>query len=129
MTCEQQVNVLKEEDSYKFMNATVRSFNGSKYISLGEKSEIQKVKDIGDVVDKSVFDGNGELKVFRAEIVTVINVEMYSSCRNCNAKVSEASGGIAMCSKCHSKMKLAKCGKKGVARVILEDEDTQSNYF
>lgn len=59
------MNVLKEEDSYKFLNATVRSFNGSKYISLGEKSEIQKIKDIGDVLDKSVFDGSGELKVFK----------------------------------------------------------------
>lgn len=112
-----------EEDSYKFLNVTVRSFNGSKYISLGEKSEIQKVKDIGDVVDKSVYDGSGEVKVFKAEIVAVISVEMYSSCRNCNAKVLEVSKGIAVCSKCNSKMKLDKCGTKSIACVILEDED------
>ena len=123
VTWEQQVNVLKEEESYRFFNATVRSFNGAEYISLGEKSEVEKIKDIGDVVDKSVFDGSGELKVFKAEIVAVISVEMYSSCRNCNAKVLEGSGGIAMCSKCNSKMKLAKCGKKGIACVILKDED------
>lgn len=51
----------------------------------------------------------------------------YSSCRNCNAKVLEGSGGIAMCSKCNSKIKLAKCGKKGIARVILEDEDNNEH--
>lgn len=92
------MNSLKEE-LYKFLNATARSFNGSKYISLGEKSETQKMKDIGDVVDKSVFDGSGELKVVKAEIVMVVSVEMFSSCRNCNAKELEGSGGIVMCSK------------------------------
>ena len=74
-----------------------------------------------------MFDGSRELKVFKAQIVTVISVKIYGSCRNCNSKVLEGSGGIAMCSKCNSKIKLAKCGKKGIGRVILEDEDNNEH--
>ena len=35
---QEQVNKLKEDCSYKFINVTVRSFNGTKYISVGEKN-------------------------------------------------------------------------------------------
>ena len=123
---QEQVNMLKEEHSYKLVNVTVRSFNGAKYVSVGEKSEIQEMGDIGGVVEKDTFDGNGKLKMFEGEIVTVMSVEMYSSCRNCNAKV-ESSEGIAVCGKCNSKMKALKCAKKGVARVIVEDTAKQEH--
>ena len=39
---QEQVNMLKEEHSYKLANVTVRSFNGAKYVSVGEKSESRK---------------------------------------------------------------------------------------
>lgn len=120
VTWQEEVNVLKEEHSYKLMNVTVRSFNGAKYVSVGEKSEIQEIGNIGGVVEKDTFDGSGKLKVFQGEIVTVTSVEMYTSCRNCNAKV-ESSEGIIVCAKCNSKMKASKCAKKGVAHVIVED--------
>ena len=119
---QQQVDMLREEHSYKLLNVTIRSFNGGKYISLGERSEIQEIEDVGYVVDESVFNETGQLKVFNAEIVAVINSETYISCKNCNAKVLESSGNIAVCGKCSTKMKLSKCGKKSVTRVILEDE-------
>ena len=51
---------------------------------------------------------------------------MYSSCRNCNAKV-ESSEGIVVCEKCDSKMKALKCAKKGVACVIVEDTAKQEH--
>lgn len=123
---QEQVNMLKEEHSYKLVNVTVRSFNGAKYVSVSEKSEIQEMDDIGGVVEKDTFDGNGKLKMFEGEIVTVMSVEMYSSCRNCNAKV-ESSKGIVVCGKCNSKMKALKCAKKGVARVIVEDTAQQEH--
>ena len=109
---QQQVDVLREECSYKLLNVTVRSFNGAKYISLGESSEIQEIENIGDVVVESTFTGFGELKVVKGEIVAVISSETYTSCKNCNAKVLESSRNIVECGKCNTKMKVSKCGKK-----------------
>ena len=121
MLWQQQVDVLREECSYKLSNVTVRSFNGAKtvrsfngakYISLGESSEIQEIENIGDVVVESTFTGFGELKVVKGEIVAVISSETYTSCKNCNAKVLESSRNIVECGKCNTKMKVSKCGKK-----------------
>ena len=117
---EEKVNVLKEGTSYKLVNVTVRSFNGARYISLGNKTEIQIIDELGDVVEGDVFDGSGQVKVFKGEIAAVISVEMYTSCRNCSAKV-ECNEDIVACSKCYTKMKASKCGKKSVARAIVED--------
>ena len=47
---ENHFNALKEDSSYKIVSATVRSFNGVKYVSLGEKSTIEQLGDIGDVI-------------------------------------------------------------------------------
>jgi len=40
-------------------------------------------------VEGDTYDGSGKLKVFKGEIVAVTNLEVYSSCRNCIAKVVE----------------------------------------
>lgn len=119
---QQQVDTLREASSYKLVNATVRSFNGAKYISLGECSEIHEIENIGDVVDESIFTGSGDLKAVNGEIVAVISSETYTSCKSCNAKVLESSGNIVECAKCNTKMKVSKCRKNIVSRVILEDE-------
>ena len=126
ITWQEQVNTLKEEYSYKLINVTIRSFSGAKYISLGQKSEVQQISDIGGVVEKDAFDGSGKLKMFEGEIVAVTNVEEYTSCRNCNAKV-ESSQAIVVCGKCNSKMKVSKCAKKAVAHVIVEDTEKQEH--
>ena len=119
---QQQVGLLQEQNSYKLLNVTVRSFNGAKYISLGEHSEIKHIDDIGDTTDESVFAGSGNLKVITADLVTIISTESYASCRNCNAKVTDCNSAVVICGKCNAKMKSSKCAKKTFARVILEDD-------
>ena len=58
----------------------------------------------------------------KAEIIAVIKIDSYSSCRNCNGKVVQVQG-MGECSKCGTKMKKGKCKNKNVARVILEDDE------
>ena len=82
-------------------------------------------------MEKDTFDGNGKLKMFEGEIVTVMSVEMYSSCRNCNAKV-ESSEGIVVCGKRNSKMKILKCAKKVLHMLLwrtLQNKNTNSLYL
>lgn len=44
-----------------------------KYLSLGERSLVQDVEDIGYVADELPFDGNGGITVLKAEIIAVMS--------------------------------------------------------
>ena len=48
---EKDINKLKEDNSYRLINVTICTFNGRVYLSLSEKSRIEEIADIGDVVD------------------------------------------------------------------------------
>lgn len=120
---EENIRKVKEGHSYNIMNVTIRSFNGSKYLSIAERSVIKVVDDIGYVIDEPTFDGIGGIIKINAEVVAVLNVETYISCRICNGKVTEVHNGVGECSKCNSKMKMKKCKDKSVARVILEERE------
>lgn len=85
---ENHLDALKENRSYKIICATIRSFNGAKYISVGEGSTVEVKDDIGYVVEESIDGGSGDVKVVKAEIVAVISCESYSSCKNCDGKRS-----------------------------------------
>ena len=86
---EAHTDQLKEGNSYKFENVTIRSYNGSKYLSAGEKAVISSVEDIGYIVDDLCCDKTGRIMVVKAEIVEVTSIDSYKSCRNCNGKVAE----------------------------------------
>ena len=63
---EQHIDEVEEGNCYNIANATVRSFNGSKYVSVGEKSIIKAIENIGDVVDDQLgfAETGGMLYVF-----------------------------------------------------------------
>ena len=60
---EQYLHQLKEDGSYKIFKATVRSFNGAKYLLLSDKAVITTVGDMGNVIDESTYDGRGDINV------------------------------------------------------------------
>jgi len=63
---EKQLGTLEEGKSYKISSASVTSFNDAKYISVGERSNIEVKDDIGNVVGgELVFDESGDAKVVR----------------------------------------------------------------
>ena len=101
------------DSSYNIMNAIVQSFNGSKYLSLSERSLLQDVKDIGYVTDELPLDEDGGIAVIKVEVVAVIKIEGYASCRNCNGKVVQVQG-MGECNKCGTKMKIEKSKNKSV---------------
>ena len=125
---ESHIELLQENNSYCITNATVRSFNGEKYVSIGQQCEITMIQDIGQVIDSENPEGSsGRAKVIKAEIVTVITIDIYKSCSNCFAKVPPTESLLVVCQKCNAKMKLAKmklakCPHQSVANVILEDD-------
>jgi len=61
---EKQIPLVEDRKSYKLNNVTVRSFNGTKHISLGENSLVEEIEDIGEVADDvNPEDGTGRAKV------------------------------------------------------------------
>ena len=96
---EENLNMLKEDSSYKIFNGTVRSFNGAKYLSLGERAIIKSIDDIGDTVDELIFDQSGGISIVEGEIIAVLKIEVYLACRCCSSKVMEV-GDIVQCTKC-----------------------------
>ena len=125
---EDHLDVLKENSSYKITCATVKSFNGAKYILVGERSTIEAKDDIGYVVEESVDGGSGDVKVVKAEIIAVISCETYSSCKNCDGKIIQISKVLGRCGKCNTKLKMSKCNSKKVGRIIIEDSDDGTEY-
>ena len=119
---EKDVGTLREEQSYKFTNVTIRTFNGVKYLSLSENAKIITVDDIGEVVDDDVEEG----KVVKGEIIGVLTCDEYVSCRACKAKVLPISEIVGECSKCNMKAKLQKCDLNTVARIQIEDENSKT---
>lgn len=119
---ESAVGTVKEDQTYKFMNVTIRSFNGAKFISLSPQSTIEEVADIGEVVDDDVEEGGGGIKVVKGEVVGVVSCERYVSCMECKAKVVDVTATIGACTKCGMKMKLSRCPQRLVARLRIEDE-------
>ena len=123
---EAHIELLQEDKTYCISNASLRSFNGEKYISIGQNSKVMQIEDIGEVVSDNevpIPNPTGSAKVVKAEVVTVVMIDSYKSCHNCNAKVSpQPNAVLATCDKCNSKMKIAKCADQSVANVILEDE-------
>ena len=121
---EDQIKLLQENKSYELSKVTVRSFNGAKYLSVGEGCGINQIEDVGDVIDdESAESGSGGAKVVKGDIVAVVSLDLYKGCRNCNAKVANTSTVFGVCTKCNTKMKLTRCANQSVANVILEDLD------
>ena len=124
---EKQIALVEDGKSYKLNNVTVRSFNGTKYISLGENSLVEEIEDIGEVADDvNPEDGTGRAKVVKGDIVGILgNVDTYKSCRSCNGKIIDTKAPIGVCSKCNSKMKVARCSDHTVVNAMLVDENNK----
>ena len=97
----------------------MREYAGTKYISI---SSISEISDIGDTVDDNSDD---ELPVGRecieGEITAVLNVNQYSSCINCKAKVNNINEVIGECTKCGATLKMSKCPNTNTVRFVVED--------
>ena len=91
------VGSLLEGKSYKFSGAVVRTYRGSKYLSLPR-----------DSFDSEVIDDIGDVHLDEVTVVGVKYFDSYSACYSCNAKVI-ASGDVAECTRCGVVQKLQKC--------------------
>ena len=110
--------VVQMSKSYRIIGATVKFYNGEKYLSTTENSEITEIDDLKEVNENTIDVRKNEY--FTAEIVGVISYKGFSSCISCASKVLDCCNGIGECSKCGLKVRMDKCKKSAAAKVIIE---------
>ena len=103
--------------SYYIKNVTVKSYQGQKYFSTTDETELVEIADIGEVCDK-VDDGKVK---FVGEIVGIVSFTQFLGCVVCGSKVNEVNKVIGKCSKCELKQKMDRCKSNKAARVMVED--------
>ena len=124
---EPHIELLQQDSTYTITNAVLKSFNGQKHVSIGQNCQITQIDDMQEVIDNEVTaPGTGQAKVFK-DVANVVSIDTYKHCLNCNAKVllTDSDAVIAICSKCSSTMKVAKCATHNVASVMLQDDQNK----
>ena len=59
----------------ELINVTVRSINGSKYISIGQDSKVVCIEDIEETTDDITIEDSGHAKVRKREIIAVTGID------------------------------------------------------
>ena len=117
---ETDVEKLVQGQSYKIEGVSVRIFKDTKYLSVGANCTFSEVADIGEVKDPSDDEDNAACYDVVGEIDTVLSLEQYYRCKSCRSKLQQ-DGVFAMCPKCNSLAKTAKCTMVSTTRVIIGD--------
>ena len=65
-------------------------FNGAEYLLIGQESTVMTVEYIGEVLDDvNPQDSSESANVIKGITIAVTGIDMYRSCLNCSAKVTE----------------------------------------
>ena len=115
-----------EGDCYKLRGLSVRCFDDKNFLSVGKSCEVESIDDIGDVVEEESGDAAscGVVgRVVEGEIDGVISCKEYACCIGCKGKVESDNGVVGECVKCGMLVKMVKCGKSLVVKVVLGGRD------
>ncbi len=113
---------LKEGESYRLEKFRVREYGSIKYLSMSEDACIEKLDDIGEVVN---CDGTDEIvegnEVIEGEIIAVLDITEYDSCLICQGKVQRSNSISGECTKCKANIKMSRLKKSSSVRFMVED--------
>ena len=119
---ENDVDCLKEKQSYKWAGIGVRWFQGVNFLSVVDGCVISEADNIGETAD--IEEGGPEQgtvtrKVIEGEIDAVMYCEEYDGCVGCSAKVQCSDEFAVECTKRGIVMKRSKCSKHLTARLSV----------
>lgn len=135
---EEDVGCMDKGMSYKVDEAVVKCFDGIEYLSVGKLSAIEKIDDIGEVMEADEEEEENELClsastrrgcVVEGEINGVLTCGEYHSCISCKSKVKELNDIIGECSRYKMVMKIAKCSSGSMAKVLIGDKEEPATMF
>ena len=123
---EQDVGRLQEGSCYKLIGASVCSFCGVTYLSMGGDCTIETVDEISNVaeVEEGELEESGVVrKIVEGEIVGIKSSDEYIGCFSCNAKVKTESNVLGECTKCGLLVKMEKSKRLMTAQVTVSGND------
>ena len=110
-----QIDKITDKFTYKICNVRVRTFQGSKCLSLNPWSVITSAVPILSVSD-TLFQEENVKQFLEAENVDCIgNFSIFNPCKNCNKKLQPLQGKLQQCSFCGAKQ-------------IIKNEKERENY-
>lgn len=111
---------------YKLIGVLVRCFNDINYLSVSANSEIEKIDDIGEVVEVENTDVDRPVgcRVIEGSVVGVRCIS-YDGCGVCKVKVESTDGVFGECHKCKMLVKMTNCEKLFTATVRINDNNGQ----
>ncbi len=113
---------LKWTSRTRLTAANVRAYLGRKYLSVDEKTTIDKIEQPDDVAEYESGDEGSAGLIIDGEIVAVLSFSKYSSCINCGTKV-QCEAVVVECGSCGTKMKSPRRKKTQMARVVVQSDD------
>ena len=93
-----------------------------KYLTIPKGgARIDIIEDIGQVCDDDLPPDN-TITLEDAEVIGIQNLQAYTSCLACSAKLGDAEldGNMRKCSKCEMIQPIARCKRKVSARLFIE---------
>lgn len=124
------VNKLVIGESYRCDKLTVRSFDGSKFLTppksgwTFERCDNVEVRD-EDVMDPEDCDENEV--ILNTYVAGVMHVEMRVTCLSCKASFT-STGKLGKCTKCSMSQRFDRCCRSLTAKLLLTMEDNNSQF-
>ena len=115
---EADIGKVTEDNSYRFENMMVRSYNDCKYLSMPKDGgRITQREDIGEVAGDD--HGLDDTTIEAAEVAAVIKLDTYAACIACKSKVQQNSDKLGRCTKCSTMQCLSKCTQQMSAKLVI----------
>lgn len=117
---ESDIGSLEDGLSYRLTNIVVRSYQGTKYLSLPKNKDgvlIEEIKDIGDVAEDDLPETANTVE--GVTVAGVLSLQNYLSCFVCKAKVQPVDDGMGKCTKCEMEQSSHLCLNKLNAHLLL----------
>ena len=110
---EANIGKVTEDNSYRFENMMVQSYNDCKYLSMPKDGgSITQRDDIGEVAGDD--HGLDDTTIEAAEVAAVIKLDTYAACKS---KVQQNSDKLGRCTKCSTMQCLSKCTQQMSAKL------------
>ena len=128
------VDKLNIGESYICSGLTVRTFDGSKFLTPPKSGwtfsscDDVEVNDIHNEYDEFEIAKNEESIVTNAYIAGVMNLEVKISCLSCKSSVEPINSNIGKCSRCSMTQIIKNCNRSLSAKLFVNTEDGQNSY-
>ena len=124
---QEDVGTVYKGSSYRFINVKVKVYDGERFLSTNESSEINEIDDIiGEMSVEMLPSDHIEIQ---GEISAVESVFKYKQCtsRNCLGRVKPVDGTEGECTKCDRSVKLSLCTHSVCAKFTIQDKQSESH--